>query len=510
MINIKTLLSSALFFTLSSSISMATDFYSHADFKTSITSASIDTLFFATDAWPECMMIDDSTAASWNLGEFCFVDPSRTNLSIASSTRNRANLALSQNIFEGTEGSGAECISDGGSAAASDKIGGFCLALDLNNSIKDFANFAVANELPVEGMQFLQATFGDGSTLASSAPISAECISAGGSISDSENAAGFCLASDLTKSTMAFANFAAANGISVVGLQFLQVVFADGGAFSSTGAGSAECASIGGSTAVTGNSGGFCLAADLSTSVAGFANFAVAHDVSITDLQFLQATFADRSGGSLPSPGAGAPIGAECTSVEGSIAAIENPDGFCLVSDLIQSSIISADITIANDLPVSGMQFLQMKFADGGSLDELPSSLGGEECISGEGSSAVTGNTEGFCLVSDQISSAMESASISVANALPVIAWEFLQVPSEEVSPRAGFSDFLSASVPVSLVVSNLVALPFDFTTLPSLLDIVHSQAPFLHLSNQINGTDEEYSAPYWQRYPYLGLWVGR
>lgn len=509
------LLRGVLSLTLIFTVFIAADVSSDTGLQDPIPISSLDSLLNATDEKAECIAIDDSTETTWNAGEICFAsDINSSNLSIANAQSRAASLEVSQNIVGDSNRLGAQCISDGGSSPASDNPEGFCLASDLNTSISGHANFAVANELPVAGMQFLQAIFADGSTLGANAPISAECASAGGSLSATENAEGFCLASDLSLSASTFANFAVANGLPVVGLQFLQVLFDVGGTGTSSDTRSA-CVSVGGSSATTGSSGGFCLATDLSTSTAGIANFSVAHDVPVTNLQFLQVTFedAESSSESLSSPGAGAPIGAECISVDGSIAAIANPKGFCLVSDLMESIVDSADITIANDLSVSGMQFLQADFAAGGSIDQA----GGAECVSDEGTAAAAGNPEGFCLVADLINSTMESANFSVANDLPVVAWEFLQVPSENIPPLVASSNPTGDGIPVGMVVSGFEELPFipipddspEQLSSSAFAGSAENQIPFFHLSNQTNGI-EIYSTPYWRTYSNIGLWLGR
>lgn len=514
--NKKALLQCVFSLTLFSTMSIADDFYSDAKFQN--TTPFLDRMLLTSNELMECHSINNSTETVWNTGEICFasdIDASKENISAKTQLKSSYSKKR-KNILEGVDGAGAECVSDGGSSAASESLEGFCLATDLNTTIANAASFSVANELPVAGMQFLQVVFSDGSTLGSSAPIGAECISSGESISAPENAEGFCLASDLSRSTSAFANFAVANGLPVAGLQFVQVLFADNVASTSSGV-STECTLIGGSTATTGSNGGFCLTSDLSTSVAGFANFSIAHDVPVTDLQFLQITFegAGSSEGVFSSPGAGAPIGAECISVEGSIAAIDNPNGFCLVSDLVESSIDNAGLAIANNLPVSGMQFLQMKFSDAGGVPSSVDSIA--DCVSDEGSTAVSGNPGGFCLVSDLINSTVESANISVANDLPVMSWEFLQVPSKNVSPIVGSNNPLSSGVPKGVVVSSFEEIPFALdatdnfdTASPFILEnIINSQRSLFHFSDQTNGV-EVYSTPYWRTYPNIGLWVGR
>ena len=496
MIKIKTLLTSVLILTLSFANSMAAGISSQAGISKTIPISS-KTAPSATNGKTECLIIEEnSTATIWNTGKICLVSGSNTRspkFSVAADLGKGAGVKASQVILKDSHTLGAECESAGGSAAASEAIGGFCLASDLNTSITDFANFSVANELPVTGIQYLQVTFKNGSTLNASASIGAECISAGGSTSTPETSEGFCLASDLGKSTLDFASFAVANGLPVVGLQFLQVKFANGTSQPSSGA-STNCASVGGSKATPGVSSGFCLASDLNTPTAKAANFSLAQDTPATDFQYLQVTFETGSGpstGSLPSPGAGAPTGAECISVEGSIGASSNSKGFCLVSDLIES-IDSTAISFANDLPVSGLQFLQAKFADG-STSGAPVSA---ECVSGGGSTAATGNGKGFCLVSDLIGQTTGSASFSVANALPVTTWEFLQVPA-------------GAGAPVGVVVSNSGLLPFDLRSAPAPAGMVGSKTPFFHLSDQTSEM-EVFSTPYWRLYPHLGIWVGR
>ena len=514
MINKKTFLKSALSLALFSNLSIAADSDSNIKFQN--ISPPLDTMLVTPDKLMKCSTINDSTTTIWNTGEICFA--SDINTSVTNSQTKPIFTKGLQNLLRDSNSIGANCTSDGGSTAASESLGGFCLATDLNSSIANSANFSVANEIPVVGMQFLQVVFKEGGALGGSAPIGAECISSGGSTSAPENSDGFCLASDLSRSTAAFANLAVANGLPVASLQFVQVLFADGGGGDASNTGT-ECVSIGGSNATTGTSGGFCLAADLSTSAAGFANFSVAHDAKVSDLQFLQVTFEDASGSGkvFSAPGAGAPIGAECVSVDGSIAAINNPNGFCLVSDLIESSIDSAGLTLANKLPVSGMQFLQVKFADG---EESPPSFSSTaECVSDGGSTAAAGNPGGFCLVSDMINSTVESASITVANDLPVMSWELLQVPSKDAPPLVGSNNPLGFGIPKGVIVSGFEEIPFiptpednldtetESSSIPD--NSLVNQAGFFHLSNQTNGI-EQFSTPYWRTYPNIGLWVGR
>jgi hypothetical protein len=517
MINKKTLLKSAFSLGIFSTLSMAADYNTDTKFQNHI--PSLDTLLVTPDQQMKCSPINDSTSTIWNAGEICFASDiklSTTNVLRKNSQSKSIYSKGLQKILRDSNSLGAKCNSEGGSTAASESLEGFCMASDINASIANTAHFSVANEIPAVGMQFLQVIFKEGGTLGGSASIGAECLSSGGSTAAPENAEGFCLATDLSRSTIAFANFAVANGLPVAGLQFVQILFAEGGSGSASNTGT-ECVSIGGSTATTGTAGGFCLAADLSSSAAGFTNFSIAHDATVSDLQFLQVAFENASGsGELPlSLGAGAPTGAECISVDGSIAAINQSNGFCLVSDLIESSIDSAGLTMANKLPVSGMQFLQVKFANAG---ETPSSFNSSaECVSDDGSTAAAGNPGGFCLVSDLINSTVESANISVANDLPVMSWEFLQVPSKNAPSLASSNNLLGAGIPKGIVISGFEEIPFipalddnlNSEPSPILENIEASPATSYHLSNQTNGMEIN-STPYWRTYPNIGLWVGR
>ncbi len=514
------LLSCAFAVTLSSSIPMAADNQRLPGFqKTSTTPTPIQGTTLATrNGGAECMAIDDSNSTGWNGGEICLAseiqDTSTANFAAVTDLPAANFMALQDLEFAGIPG--AECMSAGGSSEATGSTEGFCMAADLSTSETNIQNFSFKNGLPATGMQFLQAIFADGSTQSVGAQIVQECISPDGSTlaNENESSGGFCMISSLKKSITDFSVFSIANALPMVGLQFLQVKFADISSPEFPLSFDTECLSIGGSAAkTTGTTGGFCLASDLSTSAVKSANFSVAHNAPVTDLQFLQITFGGDSltSGQFTPSGFGAPIGAECISVDGSIAVTGNPDGFCLVSDLIGSTGSSA-ISVGNDLPVSGLQFLQVQFIDGSSFSgSTPSSgLGapiiGTECVSIEGSTAATGNAEGFCLVSDLISPTIGLANFSIANNLPVRAWEFLQVPAEDVT-RFGGSNI---GAPVGAVVSDFMMLPFDLRSPSSAqANIVGRQMRYFHLSDQTNGM-EAYSTPYWRAYPHLGLWIGR
>ncbi|MGH8605142.1 MAG: hypothetical protein ACREXR_20850, partial [Gammaproteobacteria bacterium] len=212
-----------------------------------------------------------------------------------------------QNALLSAKEFGAECESVDNSTAATWNAGEFCLASDHNTSTTSFADPAVVNEAAVAGSQLPRVPLREGSSLSesrrspsASAPMGPVCVSVGGSSAATrdEGEGGFCLASDLSTSSAGFAKFAFANSLPAAGLQFLQITFADGGSPGgsrhSPGAG-AECASVGGSTAATGDGGRFCLVSDLSTSTAGFANLSVANELPVAGMQYLQVTFRDGS-----------------------------------------------------------------------------------------------------------------------------------------------------------------------------------------------------------------------
>lgn len=530
MIRIIIMLSSTFVATLFSATLMAADTLPLAGIQKPSPTPIMETTLSTTNGGAECMSFNDSTATGWNAGEICLAPDINTSTKIISaplsSAPRVANLMEIQEI-ELASTPGAECISGGGSTQATGSTVGICIASDLTTSETDIQHFSFKNGLPATGLQFLQATFGDGSTQTVSSPITRECISPDGSLSPptdgNENSSGFCLISSIKKSISDLSVFSIANALPMVGMQFLQVKFADSSSLGGSSLSSnTECLSIGGSTAKTnGEAGGFCLASDLSTSTVKSANFSIAHNSPVTDLQFLQVTFKDNSAttGLFAAAGFGAPIGAECISIDGSIAVTGNPEGFCLVSDLIEPAGFSA-ISTANDLPVSGLQFLQVKFTDGSSSGGLPPSPGlgapiGTECVSADGSIAATENIDGFCLVSDLINPTTGLANFTIANDLPVMSWEFLQVPSEDAIPVRGSTH----GAPVGVVVADFIPLAFDLRTPSSnnltlrsaLADIIGigSQKRYFHLSDQTNGM-EAYSTTYWRKYPHLGLWVGR
>lgn len=68
-----------------------------------------------------------------------------------------APLAIQDSELATTEG-GATCASAGGSTASNENPGGVCLTSDIGGS--QGASFAVANDAPVTGANFLQVTGG--------------------------------------------------------------------------------------------------------------------------------------------------------------------------------------------------------------------------------------------------------------------------------------------------------------------------------------------------------------
>ena len=375
-----TLLGSVLAVTVSSAPALAGDFNTPTGLQGTTASPVV---LGAKEFGAKCESVDNSTAATWNVGEFCLASDRNTSTDLADpAVANEATVAGSQvplrdgNSLSESRRSpsasapmGPECVSVGGSTAATGDDGGFCLASDLSTSTTGIAKFAFANGLPAAGLQFLQITSRDGSQFVGSRPIGPKCVSAGGSTAATGDDGGFCLASDLNTSTATIAKFAFANGLPAAGLQFLQIAFADGGSPGgsphSSGAG-AKCVSIGGSTATTGDAGRFCLVSDLSTSTAGSANLSVANELPVADMQYLQVTFREgsRSG---PSAHASEPMGAECVSVDGSTATTGDA-GVCLASDLRTLTAGAANFAVANDLLVAGMQYLQVTFRDGSPL----------------------------------------------------------------------------------------------------------------------------------------------
>ena len=246
-----TLLGSVLAVTVSSTPAPAADLTpSDSQGTTPLQNAALGAKEFGA----ECESVDNSTAATWNAGEFCLVSDHNTSTTgfADSALVNDAAVTASQvrrvPLRDGAHivnhvvlrvpvrRWASECVSVGGSTAATEDDGGFCLASDLSTSKTSFAKLSFANGLPVAGLQFLQVTLRDGSQFVGSrpfpsagAPTGPKCVSADGSTATTGDDGGFCLASDLRTSTTGFAKFAFANGLPAAGLQFLQITFADGG-----------------------------------------------------------------------------------------------------------------------------------------------------------------------------------------------------------------------------------------------------------------------------------------
>jgi len=404
-------------------------------------------------------------------------------------------------------------ISASGSSQATGSTIGFCMTADLSASDSEIQHFSFKNDLPATGIQFMQAIFADGSIQTSSAQMSQECLLPDGSPAsvEGENSGGFCMISSLKKSITEFSTFSLANALPMVSLQFIQVQFKDISNQSESSSSLLECQSVEGSAAQSTGKEGFCLSSDLSNSIVKSANFSFAHNAPVTDLVFVQLTFSDNSltDRQLLPPGLGAPIGAECISVAGSISAGGNIEGSCLVSDLIISATASANIALANDLPISGLQFFQASFSEQGNNNQLPPTLPARtECVSMNGSIAATEKLNGFCLASDLLS-ATGSAVFTIANDLPVTSWEFIQVPSKDATPKSGSSNSASEEVPDGIAISNNVALPFNLQAKDSLANYLDPLTRYFHISNQTIGM-EVHSTLYWRDYPNLAIWLGR
>jgi hypothetical protein len=411
------------------------------------------------------------------------------------------NSVLSKNAISAAAGWEMKCLSDGDSVAVTGKAGGFCLASDMSSSAADLVSFSVANGLPATGLQFLQITLRDGSILVGSREIpdaddsmSTTCVSAGGSTSttasDAENDRGFCLAADFA--TAIPAAFAVANSLPMAGVHFLQVMFnvnQQPGALPSVDGDAsigAKCVSVDGSTAATGNIGGFCLVSDLNISTTGDANFSVANALSVTSMHYLQVTFGD---GNVLDPlrsYAYPQLGAECTAVAGSSANTGSNGVSCLASDLYSSTTGTASISFANHLPIVGMQFLQATFADSGQLNERAGA--GAKCVSDGGSMAIAGNAEGFCLVSDRSTPTTDFANLAFANDLPVASLYFLQIPFNDRRQQDGPGNLLSEGAPVGVIISDFVKTPLYHTFLPDLAGITDYQNHYFRISQRRSG----------------------
>ncbi len=531
------LLGSVLAVTVSSAPALAADFDTSAGLQATSPSPLQNTVLGAKKFGAECELVDNSTAATWNVGEFCLASDHNTSATDladpavakdAAVAGSRVPLRDGGSHIESRRSSsagapmGPECVSVGGSTAATGDDGGFCLASDLSTSTTGIAKLAFANGLPAAGLQFLQVTSPDGSQFVGSrpipdagAPMGPVCVSAGRSTAATGDDGGFCLASDLSTSTTGIAKFAFANGLPAAGLQFLEITFADGGSpggsSHSPGTG-AQCVSVDGSTAATGDTGRFCLVSDLNTSSAGFANLSVANDLPVAGMQYLQVTFRDGSplDGSGHSPGAGAPMGAECVSVDGSTATTAEAGESCLASDLSTLTAGAANFAVANDLLVAGLQYLQVTFRDGSPLGGSGHSPGADaECVSVGGSTAATGNAGGFCLVSDRNASKTGFANFAVANDLPVAALQFVRVPFRAGGSLDGSRRIRRAYAPMGVVLSDPDRFPIQSLSPPALAGIADRPQRYFRISERRSGIVMHLS-PHGRRHPRPVFWLSR
>ena len=531
-----TLLGSVLAVTVSSAPALAGDFNTPTGLQATTASPVV---LGAKEFGAKCESVDNSTADTWNAGEFCLAtdhntlttgsgDPAVVNdAAVAASPlprvplRDGSSLSESRRSPSASAPMGPECVSVGGSTAATGDDG-FCLASDLSTSKTGIAKFAFASGLPATGLHFLQSTSRDGSQFVGSRPIPSagaptgpKCVSAGGSTAATGDHEGFCLASDLSTSKTGIAKFAFANGLPAAGLQFLEITFADGGSPGgsphSSGAG-AKCALIGGSTAATGDAGRFCLVSDLNRSSTSFANLSIANHLPVVGMQYLQVTFRDGSplDGSGHSLDASEPMGAECVSVDGSTATTGDAGEFCLASDLRTLTAGAANFAVANGLLVASMQYLQVTFRDGSPLAGSGHSPGaGVECVSAGGSTAATGNTAGFCLVSDRNPLKTGLANIALANDLPVAALHFVRIPFREGGSLDRSRLIPRAEPPMGVVISDPDRLPIHRLSPPALAGIVDHPQRYFHISERRSGIVMHLS-PHRRRHPRPVFWLSR
>jgi hypothetical protein len=273
------------------------------------------------------------------------------------------------NSASGTPGN-TSCESLSGTKAFAPTGAGFCASVHLATSASAVASFAVANELPIAGLQLLQVSLDDTATVSPglASIAGAKCSSLGGAKADTGTANGFCLAADVATARTELASFAFANKLPMKGLQFMQLTATSGGALDKQawGSGSASpgtCVSSNGSTARASSPNGFCLASDLSSTEGAGINIAVANGLPIASMQFLQAGFSSSSPlANLVDPPVPDtdPTRANCQSANGTRAGLSNPDGFCIASDNGRSEAGLASLALANYLPIGALNFLQV------------------------------------------------------------------------------------------------------------------------------------------------------
>ncbi|MEQ1559082.1 MAG: hypothetical protein ABL933_09135 [Methyloglobulus sp.] len=451
------ILSVGIAFSLAIFSAQAVDLRSLAEIQKANNRKSI---LIAEDISGKCTVRGDSNVLAKNATGSCKASES-------AKAASEYSMLAENNLLIAGAAKGTSCISRAGSkAGVTGRMGAFCLAADINALKTPPAHFSVGNALPMKGLQFMQVSFRDGSKIIGSIPlprpgtaIGSKCISVGGSRSSATGKTGdFCIAADLMPSVTAPVHFSVANSLAVASLQILQVAFRDAGVQTSplsvTGA---KCISIGGSNAVNQDAGGFCLASDLKTPSTGLSGFAVANKLSAASLQFLQVSFRDRYTDDGAGHLLGTPMGAECRSFGNSTASTGAMGEFCLVSKLSTLSTGFANFSMANDLPVEGLQFLQVQFADGKALAQTINDI---KCKSAGGSTSAIGNTKGFCLTADRRISSTNYANLSVANNLPITALQFVQIPFRGGSQAVGLRQPADAGAATGMTVSDAVPFP--------------------------------------------------
>ena len=107
------------------------------------------------------------------------------------------------------------------------------------------------------------------------------------------------------------------------------------------------------------------------------------------------------------------PPAAECISASSSSQATSSSIGFCMAADLSATDTDIQHFSFKNDLPATGIQFMQAIFADGST--QTSSAQMSQECLLPGGSPAsVEGeNSGGFCMISSLRKSITEFSSFS-------------------------------------------------------------------------------------------------
>jgi RTX calcium-binding nonapeptide repeat (4 copies) len=223
-------------------------------------------------------------------------------------------------------------------------------------------------------------------------------------------------------------------------------------------------------------------------------------------MHYLQVTFGDDSPRQFP--GAGEPLAAECVSVDGSTATTGDAGEFCLASDLRTLTADTANFAAANDLFVAGLHYLQVTFRDGSPLAKSGHSPGaGAKCGSVGGSTAATGNTRGFCLVSDRNTSKTGFANFAVANDSPVATLQFVRVPFRDRDSPDGSRLIPSADPPMGVVISDPDRLPIHRLSPPALAGIADHPQRYFPSSERGSGIVMHLSPP-GRRHPSPAFWL--